>query len=361
VKGRSAQRHFRTIRNNFDQPKGGGNPFASLVENLCEVTDLDVDEIPRPKADPVRIALVSMPALTEGVDFDFRDYHLRRLPRGVDPEDCKRSLVALRGNLHERWLEAYKEALSYAVDEFRAHIICVSELGLPHRNVVPLKEAQTFARKLSSDRNVLIVAGTSHDERTLYNTGYVYHPGSNGWAFHKTLSASGMGELISSPAARRVLRVKAFGLRIAMMICLDIADYATLASVIRVRDNVEMLLVPCYTEKFDKMLEVAKLASKALRGIVAMVNGHVPNAVCHIARFGKDEEPVRKKDFASGAVVSLFEVEHQAIEAERTRKHSPRDHQHVDWLFGNRDPHIRSRMATNSRRVPRARSSKRGR
>ena len=63
------------------------------------------------------------------------------------------------------------------------------------------------------------------------------------------------------------------------MICLDIADYATLASVIRVRDKVDMLLVPCYTEKFDKMLEVAKLASKALRGIVAMVNAHVPNEI----------------------------------------------------------------------------------
>jgi hypothetical protein len=148
-----------------------------------------------------------------------------------------------------------------------------------------------------------------------------------------------MGEYISSPAKRRVLRIEAFGLAIATMICLDVADYVTLASVVRVRDKINMLLVPCYTKKWDKMLDVAKLASKALRGVVAMVNAHVPNAICHIARFGEDEEPVRKKEFRSGTVVSMFEIKHEALDQERSRKRQPQEHQHVDWLFGIRDPH----------------------
>ena len=346
MKSRSSRHHYQEIKGKFDQ--GEANPFASFVDSLCDVVPVNAETLERRKKAPVRIALVSMPALSKG-DFKLRRFNLPRVPRGVDPEDCKRQLVALRGNLHKQWLDAYKEALTFAVDEFHADIICVSELGLPHRNALPMKEAQRFARDLSATRNVLIVAGTSHDHRTRYNTGYVYYPGGPEEAFHKTLSATGMEEYISSPAKRRVLRIEAFGLAIATMICLDIADYVTLASVVRVRDKVNMLLVPCYTKKWDKMLDMAKLASNALRGVVAMVNAHVPNAICHIARFGEDEEPVRKKDFHSGTVVSMFEVRHEALDKERNRKRSPQEHQQVDWLFGIRDPHRPSRRETARR------------
>jgi len=332
------------------QPKGGVNPFSSLVENLCEVQAVPVDPLPRPGRS-LRICLVSMPPLVPERDFRFHSYDTKSIPRGVQPDDCKRRLVALNRNVHKRLLDAYKEALLYAVDDFGAQVVCVSELGLPHRAIRPLAEAQNFASQLSKSHNALIVAGTSHDSRTLYNTGYLYHPGGEGWAFHKTLSATGMGEFIASPALRRVLTVKTFGLRIAVMICLDVADYATLASVIRVKEKVDMVLVPCYTQKFDKMLEVAKAASKALRGVVAMVNAHIPNAVCHIARFGEDEEPVRTKKFKSGAVVSLVKIDYENFEQERTGGQKARDYRDVDYLFGNRDlPQVLAQPAVRKHR-----------
>lgn len=339
------------------QPKSA-NPFASLVENLCEVQGVDVKPLPRPQQ--LRIALVSMPSLQLGANCDFNEYEIRDVPSRVDPEDCKRSLVKLRADYEQAFLDAHEEAVTYAVDKFRAHIVCVSELGLPHRNIRPIAAAQKFAKDLSADRNVMIIAGTSHDHRTLYNTGYVYHPGGAGWAFHKTVSASSMGELISSPPVRRILTVKTLGLRIAVMICLDVADYATLASVIRVKQNVDMVLVPCYTFKWDKMLEVAKTASKALRGIVAMVNAHIPNGECHIARFGADEEPAKQKKFDSGAVVSLFRVNPKTFEEERGSDKKKRDYADVDWLFGNRDlPYVLPKPKSRPRRPSTARAAKR--
>jgi predicted amidohydrolase len=315
------------------QPKGV-NPFSNLAENLCEVQDLWVSHIPRPER-PVRVALVSMPPF-EPQQYEMKPFYIADpVPDGIRREDCERSLVALKGQVHKELLAAYKEALTFAVDEYRANIVCVSELGLPHHAIRPLAAAQEFAQNLSVSKNVLIVAGTSHDRRTYYNTGYIYHP-EGSWSFHKSLSAAGMGELISAPAKRRVLSIKIFGLRIAVMVCLDIADYATLASVIRARERIDMVLVPCYTEKFDKMLDVAKVASRALRGIVAMVNAHIPNSKCHFARFGTDENPLDEQPFGSRAIVSLFEVDHEALQQERSRKHV-RENSHIDWLFGNRD------------------------
>ena len=181
----------------------------------------------------------------------------------------------------------------------------------------------------------LIVAGTSHDKRTYYNTGYIYHPDGNS-SFHKTLSAADMGELISAPAKRRVLSVKTLGLRVAVMICLDIADYATLASVIRAGEKVDLVLVPCYTTRFDKMVSVAKVASGALRGIVALVNANLPGMTCRIDRFGKDVKADDEHPFDSGAVVSLFEVNHETLQEERNKKHV-RENRYVNWLFGRRE------------------------
>jgi hypothetical protein len=349
----SGRRLFRKIEERFEdvQPTGGANPFASLVENLCEVQRIPVEPLDRPDG-AVRICLISMPALTEA-DFDFFAYdYAEEIPPLVHPEDCRRRVVALKEGVDKRFLQQYKEALTHAVDVMGAHVVCVSELGLPHSDIMPMDEAQEFAHQLSVSRNVLIVAGTSHDRRTLYDTGYIYHPGGEGWAFHKTLSATGMLELISSPAKRRVLMVQTFGLRIAVMICLDIADYATLASVIRVKEKVDVVLVPCYTLKFDKMLEVAKLASKALGGIVAMVNAHIPNAACHIARFGKDEEPKDTERFDSGAVLSLFTIEHKAFERARENRQKASDRHQVEWLFGSAD--VPQALSAPPKRQPRA-------
>lgn len=322
------------------QPKRGVNPFSNFVENLCEVRRVNAASLPRPETGIVKIALLSMPRFTAS-DIAINDYYplMGKPPKGVDLDDCRRSLVRSKAGVSARFLAAYKEALLYCVNDLKAQVVCVSELGLPQA-AVPVAAAQRFAYDLSRSKNVLIIAGTAHDNRTLYNTGYLYHAGG-GWAFHKTLSATGMGEYIASPALRRVLTIKTFGLRIAVMICLDVADYATLASVIRVADKVDIILVPCYTEKFDKMLDVAKIASKALPGVVAMVNAHVPNAVSHFARFGEDEEPRMRREFTSGAVASMFEIDHEVFHEDRIRAQNAPDRGQLDWLFGNRDlPHL---------------------
>lgn len=314
------------------------NPFATLVTNLYSVYAIPTPPLPRPSDGKVRIALVSMP----NFNYELREFPALRgsAPPGVEPSAYTRRMTRLDVPESERCLAAFREALTYAVDELNANVVCVNELGLPSRDMQPLAAAQAFARSLSDQRKVLIIAGSGHDSRTYFNTGYIFHPGgpASGWAFHKSISATSTGELIAAPSERRIATVETFGFRIATMICLDVADYATFASLVAVADRVPIVLVPCYTHWFEKMAQIARVASRALPGIVALVNADLPNAAARptqIAKFGEFIRPAERPPLASGACVSFLTVDHDTFEAERLKAKSNADPE-IDWLFGSR-------------------------
>jgi predicted amidohydrolase len=325
------------------------NPFSRLTESLCSaavVDDEDYTPIKRPKE--IRIALVSMPAWP----YQLYDYDLapKYVPAGIDRKDFKRTLAWF--TKPARQMRAFEEALQTALVELRANIVCVSELGLPASNLIPMDEALETAHRMSNRHNALIVAGTSHDARTHHNTGYLFHPGGprTGWGFHKSFSAVSMEERITAPSERHVSVIETLGLRIATMICLDIADYASLASVMHVGDHVDVLLVPCFTKRFEKMLDIARLASSALPGVVALVNAKLSDSDAgprHIARFGKLLEPSDVKRLPGGAEVALITFKQKQFQEQRTRKKT-NPSRYIDWLFGNRD---RPRIHAHPRRT----------
>jgi predicted amidohydrolase len=158
-----------------------------------------------------------------------------------------------------------------------------------------------------------------------------------------------MEERIIAPSERHVVVIETLGLKIATMICLDIGDYASLASVMHVADHVDLLLVPCCTLKFEKMLDVARLASKALPGVVALVNSRISDSYAgprQIALFGSMLEPIEVKRAGRGreaAEVALVTLDSGKFQEQRTRlKANPG--KYVNWLFGNRDrPTVRVR------------------
>jgi predicted amidohydrolase len=146
-----------------------------------------------------------------------------------------------------------------------------------------------------------------------------------------------MGEKIMAPAHRRVAILDAFGLRIAVMICLDVVDYTTLAALMRAGDQVELVLVPCYTDRFEKMKDIAAVASKALPGVVALVNASLEDpGPRYIARCGKPL-PVAQPPIAveGGAEVALLSVRLDELHQKRTEAVIDPD-PYLDWMFGNR-------------------------
>ena len=325
------------------------NPFSWMVEKICGVRMVAGDDpFRKDRPSTVRIALVSMPRFPFEVNPFSSLSAGTTAPAGVDPEASARALVAFKGTAAGEMLHAFNEALDVAIKRFEAHVVCFSELGLPSEDMVPMLEAKQLAWQKSQDHKVLVVAGSAHDSRTLYNTGYLFRPGGpeEGNSFHKTISARAVGELISSPASRRVVALNFAGFQIAMMICLDVADYASIASVVKVADGIDILLVPCYTPKFEDMVEIAKVASKALPGIVALVNADFPEATakpCQIARFGELVAPLKQETLKSGAIISLLDIDCAQFDKTRTEMKTSQEPEiqtmmrEMESLFGRRD------------------------
>jgi len=334
------------------------NPFSVLVEKLCSPFAIsDVAEQSIRRRGTLRIALVSMSLF----DYQWRAFSTMRDVDGVaglsqtDQDACKRQLVEVGDNDCERMLAAFKEALTFALQEKKADIVCVSELGLPSRGMLPLQEANDFAYEMSQKYGALIIAGTIHDSRTLYNTAFLFYPGGpkTGRTFHKGVSAVSVGEKICTPSFREVPVVEIFGLKIATMICLDVADFASMASIVQYADRVDIILVPCLTFSFEKMKHIAKVTSRALRGLVILVNVNQPETViAYIARFGNLTSPSSIL-LEGGAVVSMLDEDIKEFEKTRILLKTPSAKPHrkapgiefpldgrtaaddrIEWLFG---------------------------
>jgi predicted amidohydrolase len=338
----SSEAKVRRLRNAL-KPRAT-NPFSRIVESIGRVMFINPPDDPmRVRRGPgVRIVLVSMPSFDYVITQFSSLRNEAKVPDGVDPDVFLRQLVQFDKRTTVEMLSVFTNALNTAIDQYRPDVICFNELGLPTSDMTPSFEAKRLAWEASQKHEVLIVAGTGHDWHSLHNTGYVFRPGGpkTGDSFHKSISAQSVGELINTPPARKVVAVEYRGLKIAIMICLDVADYASIAAVVKVGDGVDVLLVPCYTQKFEAMGAIADITSKALPGVVAMVNAELPDSdarCCRISAFGNRQKPTDSKDIQGGAKISVVEIEHAQFQADRTRLQVPTDDiQDVEYLFGRR-------------------------
>lgn len=326
---------FERARRKFEEAVAHAavNPLAILAPSLCKAKNLrGLKGKLAPTDGVVRIAFVSMPA------FPYKIVPFKgKCPTGVEKDDVLRTLAARADSVSEEMLNAFEEALKVALETMNANVVCVSELGFPNRKMQPMAKARQIAHKMSEKHDALIIAGTTHDSRTCYNTGFVFHPGGPdaGWPFHKANSAITMEERIAAPSTRHIPVMKTFELKIATMICLDVADFASLASVVRAGEEVSVVLVPCYTKNFEKMRDVALMASAALPGVVALVNAMVPYVLpLYVAAFGELLMLSEKVTTSVGAEVVVHRIKIDEHERKRAGGNRSAEYLLADWMFG---------------------------
>ena len=168
----------------------------------------------------------------------------------------------------------FRETLNYAVQEFKADVICINELGMPlNKNGVADQKAINFARKIANENDCLIVAGTNHTKNGFLNVGYVFYPGldrdGNDYkCFYKHISAVQVNERLFTPSERIIPYTRAFGLGFSFLICLEIADFSSTATIVKMKDIIDFLIVPSYLEDYGTMAKVAKKISEPLGGVL---------------------------------------------------------------------------------------------
>jgi hypothetical protein len=239
------------------------SPFASQVKTSLQ------------EKQQIKIALVSL----EMPDFlEKAQQHSivpGEKPRTIDAAACDRWLLHWNSKDMREMHDRFSIALQSAIDQHNADVVCINELGFPTSSAAySSRKAISAARKLASKNECLIVAGSSHDSRTCYNTGHLFFPDCPvyGMPYHKQVSATEVNEYISVPAKRISICINAFGLELCVLICLDLADYSTVASIVQAGDHIDFLLVPACTENVEALERVAKSVSAALPGGVAIVN-----------------------------------------------------------------------------------------
>jgi predicted amidohydrolase len=331
--------------------EGKVNPFSWMVEHVSGVRRLD-DLRERNDLQPltVNFVLVSMPDFVEPLEKKLVEVSSLTAgsvaPQGVAQDAYTRLLIRFRPDEAKSHLDIFSASLDAAL-QLKPHVICFNELALPSQEMEPLDEVRELVWQKSQEHNVLIVAGSAHDWRTRFNTAYLFRPGGpkQGQAIHKIVTAYKVKEFVSVPSPRLVAVVRHAGLAIAVMICLDIADYSSAASVVKVSESVDVVLVLCYTPKFDDMASIAKVTSKALPGIVAMVNADRPDTSarnCVIARFGRQQK-ANQTQLANGSYLTFFDIpyaEFRQTRIDMTNEDKYRDPE-IEYLFGRR--HMPSR------------------
>jgi hypothetical protein len=251
-----------------------------------------------------------------------------------DTEETLR-LFTLTPNDGKAALGAFRRGLTVALHDLRANAVCVNELGLPNVGGKAMPAAKHIARMSSQQYKALVVAGTSHDMSTFLNTGYVFSPDgpAAGYPFYKHTTDRNFGEAVMAPASRTILAATVSGFRVAVIVGLDVTDHACISALVQLKDEIDILLVPCYTTRIEKLADVARVVSLAIAGVVVLVNGAWPEVPhYYVARFGQTGLMTEERALPSGGVVSLLEMEQASFRSERARCHADPD-ENMDWLF----------------------------
>lgn len=363
-----------------EEPYGEGpdhqesNPFGKTCSKISwPFISRDVPPLLLPEGqDIIRLALISLPSIAatekrccilglglSGIDHDScaikLNSHADRKNQcikekrvfDIDHGACVRKLAKYSAQKAGELFEYYKAWLLMALEEFKANIVCINELGFPSHNCLPLPAARKFTRELANKYHSLIIAGSYHDRRTAYNTGHIYYPGCGpyGKAFHKQVSATKLTkpEFVSVPSERLSLSVEAFGLKICIVICLDMMDFSTAASIVQSGDLIDFLLVPAYSDDIEPIEKVAYSISRALPGGVAIVNHHRPGKYSSSLYLFDNKNPKKTKteDISNdGGQLTVHEINSKWFLGER-RDRKDRVEGELVWLYGRPQPERR--------------------
>lgn len=249
--------------------------------------------------------LLERQRLREGGQAGGGDPPDRTCQAGLDVEAFGRELCRWgEGDWSRKWDE-YQQAVSAALEAYGADIVVVNELGIPITSDHP--PAVFFAKLggLAKKSPAVIFAGSFHDARTEYNTGYIFTPDPRFEVipFHKRMCAEGASERISVAATRQHTVVRAFGLTMGVLICLDLLHHASVAPLMKLDPRIDLLLVPAHSKSVELLEKTASAVSKVMPGAVGVVN-HVDETERYgsMHAFGRRMKPDTRADLCGGAV-----------------------------------------------------------
>lgn len=320
-------------------PFGARSPIVGIVPVGTRLSEAPPDGT-------LRIQLVSMLEFKKDDRSELPFVTFRRRARNLDLPSLERGLCVQaprRAKTYEQdFLKAMRMVLSADPDSNRPKpdIVCVNELAFPASAKGPSLAVGSELGQLAEAGGQFVVAGTAHDTRSLYNTAYAFYPGCPpyGWKYHKQVSATHpeVKERVSVPGVRRTAAFAAFGIRLSILTCLDICDYSSVLPVVQNRDGIDLLLVPSYSERIDRLVTMAKVVSKGMGGLVALVNHAVPGNRGRLFRFGEGvTESGSGIISANGQVlgdVTWFNLDLAKFRQGRDDlSHDPSDE--LEWLF----------------------------
>lgn len=317
------------------------NPFSKAstkVSSAWNVRIPSLETLPRPKR-KVRLAFVSLPAFENIQKKTYSTMSDEHPLTDVDHTACKRRLVNCSDEIAKVLARQYRCAVSLALKKYKANIVCVNELGFPATEEGPLRSEIEETKQLAEQCQALIIAGSAHDSRTFYNTGHLYYPGcatSGVHYYHKQVSANREDEFVSIPSERRTIVTQVFNLKVAVIICLDIADYSTVAGVVKLGDAIDLLLVPAYTKWIEPLEKVAAAASAAMPGMVALVNYYKPGKTpSYLYRFGSIDSGLKKVNHTPSdhGRIHLYDINVASFHKEKMDMQERVD-ERLTWLFG---------------------------
>jgi predicted amidohydrolase len=301
-------------------------PCASSTPLMCEFLDVSCDQT----QSTCNIALQAHLCKTYG--------SLLNSNFNIDKEACYRSQLHCNEITATRLRHQYIAALKHAINNLNADIVCFNELAFPAINGIPDIKAIKATQDIVNEEKRLVVAGSFHDIRTLFNTGYIFYPGGDNSAvhYHKQISATSVKEFIAAPSQRFSVSINAFGLKICVIICMDMMDYSTIASIVQKGEGVDLLLVPAYTDDMDTMEKTSRMISIALPGSVAVTNKHRSSrhssSLSSFGRISYGGTPTKHlKNIGS---ISLYKID---LKDSRDRQYAIQNkyNEKIRWLFGN--------------------------
>lgn len=343
----SISRGVTEERKNDRDQKRLPNPLAWTAQKISRIRPLSVESLPRLEGS-LKTALISLPALDQSLVHHDVSY----IPPGTrGSSDYERRLTIYPHPHDELLCKPYQNALEDATrGRYGAKMVCVNELGFPGNGAGPCPSAFAFSRKLAQDQKCLLIAGSGHDPRSKYNTGYVFYPSQDRTAalgdykaYHKQVSAGALDppELVSVAGRRETLLIHAFGLGIAVLVCLDIGDYSALTPVVQSDALVDMLVIPTYSRRKDTLGDCAKLISCALPGIVALVDYDTGGGYgSSVYRFGKEERIAQtSRPLQSGGSILFYTFSPTQFKRDKLGRQSQVSVD-LNWLFG-KSPRVR--------------------
>jgi hypothetical protein len=301
------------------------NPFTSACQHISLPAKIKYDSKISNSSErsTIRIALISLTRpngnmhedtiLSEPLGTTNRPLPIKhRL--GLHAEACRRNIFVSEHRQAYGYWKLYENAIKNALDN-ESRLICINELGVPANIRGPLPAFFKGVKKLTEQYSAVIIAGSFHDTRTRYNTGYIFYPGcpAEGEPFHKQVSATQeLDEHINIPPKRESIVVKAFKLYISVITCLDLMDYSIISSLVQFGDRVDFLFVPVCSPKIETFEDIARMVSSTLPGGVGLINTFNTGKQSHsrLYLFGQTnpKQPDKSESLGSNGIIDFYDI-----------------------------------------------------